>query len=58
MVEHKAMHKSMILAAAGIGLQTVGNICLLIASVMTAQAVNKRIKQTIIKELEKQLNEK
>ena len=51
------MKKNLILSAVGIGLQTVGGICLVAAVLGIGKEINQQIKKTIIKELSKQLDE-
>lgn len=49
--------RNLILAAAGIGLQTIGGICLVIAAVGVVKDVNRQIKRSVYRELSKQLAE-
>lgn len=51
------MKKNLILSAVGIGLQTVGGICLVAAALGIGNEINQQIKKTIIKELSKQVSE-
>ena len=57
MPEKKIRNKALLLAAAGIGLQTVGSICMLAASVLTMKDASRKIRQGILRELSKQLEE-
>ena len=43
--------KNLILSAIGIGLQTIGGTCLVIAAVRLGKEINHQIKTTVIKEL-------
>ena len=52
-----AMKKNMILTAVGIGLQSIGSICLFAAALSIGKEVNQQLKKTIIKELTKQVAE-
>lgn len=49
--------KNLILSAIGVGLQTVGGICLFVAALGIGKEINQQIKKTIIKELSKQVAE-
>ena len=51
------MKKNLILSAVGIGLQTVGSICLIAAALGIGKEINQQIKKTVIRELSKQLDE-
>ena len=57
MVENKTLNKSILLASAGIGLQMVGSICMLVASAGMVKEANRKLKQVIVRELSKQLEE-
>lgn len=55
---NKTPNKNMILAAAGIALQTIGGICTLVASVRMAKEASRKLKRVIATELSRQLEEK
>ena len=55
MVENKTLNKSVVLAAAGIALQTVGSVCTLVASVRMAKEASRKLKRVIVTELSRQL---
>lgn len=57
MNENKAPNKNLILAAAGITLQTIGSICTLVASVRMAKEASRKLKRVIVTELSRQLEE-
>lgn len=44
-----------ILAAAGIALQVVGNVCLIAAAVGTVKEINKQVKHALLQEVAKHL---
>ena len=45
------MKKNLILSAVGIGLQTVGDVCLVVAALGIGKEINQQIKKTVIREL-------
>ena len=51
------MKKNLILSAIGVGLQTAGGICLFVAALGIGKEINQQIRNTIIKELSKQVVE-
>lgn len=46
-----SMKKNLILSAVGIGLQTVGGVCLIVAALGIGKEINQQIKKAVIREL-------
>lgn len=52
MTEKKTMHKKLLLAAAGLGLQAAGSVCILVSSFAMMKEANRKLRQALIQHLE------